>query len=409
MSDRTIYLPRVILCRFGELFLKQGNRSRFLGRLESNVNKTLAGTGLKVSSPHGRLIIKVPEGLCSTPEETEALLLDAGDRLSRVFGLVSLSIATRTAPSIEAMCETALVEAAKVLHRYDGKGEPSFKVDCRRGDKNFPMTSYEIAAKVGYHIIKALNLRVDVHNPDFSIGIELGKGTPPLVFADTRACPGGLPIGTAGRGLLLLSGGIDSPVAGWLAGKRGLSLDGIYFHSPPFVGEKTRDKILELARILGRSQAMDNVFVVPFTEIQKKLRESTKGDLSVILYRRMMMRIADRIADKTNAGLLITGENLSQVASQTVENMAIIDKAARHLVIRPLVTYDKMETVALARRLGTYETSTLPYDDCCSLFMPNNPAIAARIENVLACEVKLDVEAEADAVAERVDRVPVLV
>ena len=208
-----------------------------------------------------------------------------------------------------------------------------------------------------------------------------------------------LPVGTAGRGLLLLSGGIDSPVAGWLAAKRGMALDGLYFHSPPFVGEKSKDKVVALAQALGRWQALRRLFVVNFTETQKRLREAGPAQLAVVLYRRMMMRVADLIADRIGADALVTGENLGQVASQTLTNMATIEAAARRLVLRPLVTYDKNETIALARRLDTFDVSILPYEDCCSLFVPPHPATAARLADVERAEASLDLVAEAAAVA----------
>ncbi|HXU05556.1 MAG TPA: tRNA 4-thiouridine(8) synthase ThiI, partial [Polyangia bacterium] len=215
-----------------------------------------------------------------------------------------------------------------------------------------------------------------------------------------------LPVGVSGRALLLLSGGIDSPVAGWLAAKRGLALDAVYFHSPPYVGEKSRDKVLALGKQLARWQALRSVTVVPFTTVQKRLRDTGPAELAVVLYRRMMMRIADAIADKLEAAALVTGENLGQVASQTIENMTAIEAAARRVVLRPLVTYDKVETTALARRIGTYETSILPFEDCCSLFVPTHPATRARAQDAERVEEKLDVAAEiAAAVAgsERVD------
>jgi tRNA uracil 4-sulfurtransferase len=196
----------------------------------------------------------------------------------------------------------------------------------------------------------------------------------------------------------LLSGGIDSPVAGWLAAKRGMALDGLYFHSPPFIGEKSKDKVVTLARALSRWQALRRLFVVNFTEVQKQLREAGPAELAVVLYRRMMMRVADLLADRIGAEALITGENLGQVASQTLTNMTTIQAAARRLVLRPLVTNDKNDTIALARRLDTYDTSVLPFEDCCSLFVPPHPATAARLVDVERAESSLDLAALAASV-----------
>jgi thiamine biosynthesis protein ThiI len=266
----------------------------------------------------------------------------------------------------------------------------------------------------------ATGLPVDVHTPALRVGIEVGTDVA-YVFAGKLEAPGGLPVGVSGRALLLLSGGIDSPVAGWLAAKRGLALDAIYFHSPPYIGEKSRDKVLALGRLLGRWQALRSVTVIPFTDVQKRLRDAGPAELAVVLYRRMMMRIADAVADKLGAweaaelrsartvaggsgnrsrvpsseiGALVTGENLGQVASQTIENLTAIEAAARRVVLRPLVTYDKVETTALARRIGTYETSILPFEDCCSLFVPIHPATRARGQDAERVEAQLDVAAE---------------
>jgi thiamine biosynthesis protein ThiI len=247
---------------------------------------------------------------------------------------------------------------------------------------------------------------VDVHKPALRIGIEVGTDVA-YVFAGRQDAPGGLPVGASGRALLLLSGGIDSPVAGWLAAKRGLALDAVYFHSPPYVGEKSRDKVLALGKQLARWQALRSVTVVPFTDVQKRLRDAGPAEMAVVLYRRMMMRIADAIADQLEAAALVTGENLGQVASQTIENLTAIEAAARRVVLRPLVTYDKVETTALARRIGTYETSILPYEDCCSLFVPLHPATRARAQDAERVEAQLDVAAEIAAAVAGSERISV--
>jgi thiamine biosynthesis protein ThiI len=205
----------------------------------------------------------------------------------------------------------------------------------------------------------------------------------------------------------LLSGGIDSPVAGWLAAKRGLALEALTFHSPPFTGERAKDKVVSLLRILARWQVATTLHVAHFTETQQRLREAGPAELAVVLYRRMMVRVADLLCKRVRADAIVTGENLGQVASQTLINLANIENAARHIVLRPLLTYDKMETVALARQIGTYDTSSLPYEDCCSLFIPAHPATAARLSDVEAAEAKLDVSKEAEAIAANCERIVV--
>ncbi len=389
-------MKRLILCRFGELFLKSGNRSRFEGVLHKNMRRALAGMeGTRVEPVHGRVLVHVDD---------DTAVDEAAERLQRVFGLVSISIAAVTAPDMD---EISAAAVALAIHERDLARPATFKVEARRTDKRFPILSVDIARAVGACIIEATGLPVDVHHPVLSVGVEVATNRA-FVYAGRRAAPGGLPVGVSGRALLLLSGGIDSPVAGWLAAKRGLSLDAVYFHSPPYIGEKSRDKVVALGRLLAGWQALDSITVVNFTETQKRLRDAGPPELAVVLYRRMMMRIADEIADQRHSDALVTGENLGQVASQTIQNLSVIEEAARHLVLRPLATYDKVETTDLARRIGTFETSVLPFDDCCSLFVPRHPATAARAKDAKRAEDRLDIAAEvaaAVATAERVDLV----
>lgn len=374
-------MSRVILCRFGELFLKSGNRRRFEEVLHRNMSLALAGVvGARLEAVHGRVLVHVPDA--DTADEAAA-------RLARVFGLVSVSIATVTAPALEAMGDTAVVLARDAAART---GATRFKIEARRTDKTFPHASPEIARLLGARVMNEAGLTVDVRRPEIAVGVEVAAKRA-FVYAGTLDAPGGLPVGVSGRALLLLSGGIDSPVAGWLAAKRGLALDAVYFHAPPFIGEKSRDKVLALGQILARWQALDSVTVVNFTDIQQRLRAAGAAELAVVLYRRMMMRIADAIADGHKSDALVTGENLGQVASQTIQNMTVIEGAARRLVLRPLATYDKVETTALARRIGTLETSELPFDDCCSLFVPSHPATSARAVDAERAESTLDLAA----------------
>jgi tRNA uracil 4-sulfurtransferase len=386
----------VLLCRYGELFLKSGNRRRFERVLADNIRAAVADlSGASVTTTHGRTLVRV----------RAADVDDAAGRLERVFGLVSFSVARKVPaePDLEAIGAAAVEEARLAIAR---DRPVSFKVESRRADKRFPVQSMEISKLVGGRIHETTGLAVDVHRPALTIGVEVATDSA-FVYAGTRAAPGGLPVGASGRALLLLSGGIDSPVAGWLAAKRGLALDAVYFHSPPYVGEKSRDKVLALGRKLARWQALRSVIIVPFTETQKRLRAAGPGELAVVLYRRMMMRIADAIADKLGADGLVTGENLGQVASQTIHNLTTIEGAARRLVLRPLLTYDKLETTALAQRIGTYETSILPFDDCCSLFVPAHPATRSRVEDVAPAEGKLDLQAEVDAAVAGSERVAI--
>lgn len=383
-----------LLCRYGEVFLKQGNRARFEQKLVRNVRAMLSDLpGVEIEKPHGRILVWVPEDI----------LEEAHARVLRVFGLVSVSRARCPDRELGAIVQTAVDCAQAAVQRAPAFGR-SFKIEARRSDKSFPHRSHDMAVVAGRRIAETLGIPVDVHRPAMTVGIEIAARHV-FVFADTAAAPGGLPVGTAGRALLLLSGGIDSPVAGWLAAKRGLEVHAIYFHSPPFVGEKTRDKVLDLGRQLARWHALESLTTITFTDIQKKLRDHGRADLAVVLYRRMMMRIADRIADDLRCDALVTGENLSQVASQTVQNLATIEAAARHLVLRPLITYDKVETIRLAENIGTFATSTLPYDDCCALFQARHPATTATRAAAQASEEGLDLEAEAAAAAATAKRI----
>jgi len=276
-------MESVVLCRYGELFLKSGNRRAFERVLADNVRAALAGLPrARVEQTHGRLLVRLP-----TDDADEA----AG-RLTRVFGLVSLSVARQVDANADLEAITAMaVEQARVVVARDRPA--SFKVEARRADKRFPKSSLDIDRHVGAAVQTATGLPVDVHTPALRIGIEVGTDVA-YVFAGKHEAPGGLPVSASGRALLLLSGGIDSPVAGWLAAKRGLALDAVYFHSPPYIGEKSRDKVLALGKQLARWQALRSVTVVPFTDAQKHLRDAGPAELAVVLYRRMMMRIIMR-------------------------------------------------------------------------------------------------------------------
>jgi len=389
-------MDSVILCRYGELFLKAGNRRAFERVLADNVRAAVADLPrARVETPHGRLLVHLPA------DDAD----EAARRLARVFGLVSLSVARAVDAKADLEAITALaVDEARAAVARDRPA--SFKIESRRSDKRFPRSSLEIDRHVGAAVQAATGLPVDVHAPALRLGIEVSTDLA-YVFAGKHDAPGGLPVGASGRALLLLSGGIDSPVAGWLAAKRGLALDAVYFHSPPYIGEKSRDKVVALGKQLARWQALRSVTVVPFTDAQKRLRDAGPAELAVVLYRRMMMRIADAIADKLEAAALVTGENLGQVASQTIENLTAIEAAARRVVLRPLVTYDKVETTALARRIGTYETSILPFEDCCSLFVPAHPATRARAQDAERVEAQLDVAAEIAAAVAGSERIVV--
>jgi thiamine biosynthesis protein ThiI len=276
----------------------------------------------------------------------------------------------------------ALVTAARAA------GAKTFKVRSRRSDKHFPFNSFDLNDVVGRAARVASGLAVDVHDPDVSVVVEIG---PELSFVTAHHArgPGGLPVGVSGNVTLMLSGGIDSPVAGWLCQKRGCRLNAVYFHSFPYTGDGTRQKVIELARQLGQAQGGMRLSIVPFTEFQEAARSHMNPRFLVIVYRRAMARLAQRVAEAEDSGAIATGENLGQVASQTIPNLAAIEAAIETPLFRPVLTYDKNEIITLARRIGTYDTSVLPFDDCCSLFVPRHPATKVRAIDAARLETQI--------------------
>lgn len=382
-----VSIRRVVLCRYGEIFLKGENRRYFERKLVENMRRTVKPLGARVERLHGRILVWPAEieGDADAQDACEGRLLGA---LSRVFGLTSISPVRLVERDLAAITEAAQVELRAAL----AEGRPrSFKVETRRADKRFHPASPEVSRLVGGALHQETGLAVDVHRPELVVGIEVGFEHA-FVYARTLPGPGGLPVGCTGEVDLLLSGGIDSPVAGWMALKRGCHLAATYFHSFPYTGDKTRDKVARLARKLAAWQGPTLLRVVPFTEVQKALRDAGDPRLAVVLYRRMMVRVAEALARQRRAQALVTGEALAQVASQTLENLAVIGEVARLPMLRPLIGHDKQETIAIARRIDTFELSIEPYEDCCSLFVPDHPATKAKLGEVRAAEGRVDVD-----------------
>jgi thiamine biosynthesis protein ThiI len=378
-----------IVLRVSEIFLKGQNRRVFVKQFTKNARRLLDGTDAELETLYLRFLVHYPAG------KGQIVL----DRLSRLFGLHSMSPATLVERDVESIAAEALIQA---------KALPpgTFKVKTKRRDKRFPTPSMEVSMEVGGQIHTKLGLEVDVHNPDHTIHVEIGDERS-FVYTQTIKGPGGLPVATAGRVGLLLSGGIDSPVAGHAALRRGCLLSAIYFHSFPYTGDKTKEKVLDLAKVLAGYQRDLRVHVVHFTDAQKTLREHGPGELAVLLYRRMMMRVACKIAEANHLQALATGENLGQVASQTLENLRVIEDASSLPILRPLITYDKSDIIDVARSIGTYDTSILPYDDCCTLFVPKHPATKARIKDLERAEKGLDLDAMAQEMADAAEQIVV--
>jgi len=377
-----------ILVRYGEIGLKGKNRPAFEKRLISNIKRSLGDLGrTKIFKLRGRLML----------ETGEAGAAEVMDRLSRVFGIVSFSPVYRVQASPEAIYETALVSLKQGMEREgyfpEEGGEPfTFRVTVKRADKTFPIKSMELSPRVGAYLLKNIpGLKVDLHNPRLVVSVDIREGQA-FVFSETLPGPGGLPVGVSGKGMLLLSGGIDSPVAGWMSMKRGIELEAVHFHSFPFTGEKSKEKVFDLCRVLVRYGGKINLHVAHFTGIQKEIQKQCPEELRVTIMRRFMFRMARQLAETTGALALITGESVGQVASQTLESMVAINEVILMPVLRPLVGFDKGQIVKIAEEIGTYDISIQPYEDCCTLFLPKHPSTKPKLDKVYAAEEPLDID-----------------
>ncbi|MBV71277.1 MAG: tRNA 4-thiouridine(8) synthase ThiI [Myxococcales bacterium] len=371
----------LILARMGELFLKGQNQSWFVKKLRSNLkaNLLIAVGACTITEARGQLFIRL---------ESNEQLRAALDVCANTPGLMSCSPVIRVETDPDLIRETATRLAVAT---WQGQ-QITFSVKSKRADKRYKMTSPEMNRYVADGILDELDLKVDLKAPQVVMNISYKRDLA-HIWTESIEGVGGMPIGATGKVMLLLSGGIDSPVAGFLAQKRGCRLNGIYFHSPPFISEASREKVEELARRLAVRQNGMRLHVVSFTNIQKAIRDACDPKLTVLLYRRFMYRIAAQVAKQADCYALCTGESLAQVASQTLENLHMVDSATDMLTLRPLLAYDKAEIVKLARQIDTLETSTLPYDDCCSLFVPKHPVTRGRHSVIDTAESRLDVDA----------------
>ncbi|NLJ79403.1 MAG: tRNA 4-thiouridine(8) synthase ThiI [Firmicutes bacterium] len=367
----------IILVRYGELSLKGRNRKFFEDLLLKNIRSSLDGI------PHGRIGKTFGRVYIRTESNWEQI----SRRLQRVFGIVSVSPVLKKELDLEQIKKGA-------IQVIQGQEAQTFKVETRRPYKGFPLISPEINSALGAHILNACpQLRVDVHKPDLVLNVEIRREGA-FLYSRVIPCLGGLPAGSSGKGLLLLSGGIDSPVAAFLSMKRGVNVEGLHFHSYPFTSERSKEKVIELARQLSpyNTEGVFRLWIASFTEIQRALQQNRYPSLSITLMRRFMMRIGAALAAKEQSYALITGDSLGQVASQTMESIYVINAVTTTPVYRPLIGLDKQEIIDLAVQIGTYETSILPYEDCCTVFIPKNPATRPTLEQVFQAERELDVE-----------------
>ena len=368
-------MEKVIVLRIGEIFLKGKNKSYFDNMLINNIKRHLTGIEYKFVKSQNRYYLE------SFKEED---LDEIVDRVKKVFGLHSLSIATKV--------DTNEEEIAKYIMDYAPNPGQTFRITCTRADKTFPYKSFEFAAKMGGVILENVrNVTVDLHEPQKVISIDIREQGYTYIFADKIMCAQGMPVGTSGKGLLLLSGGFDSPVAGWRMARRGMKIAAIHFHSYPHTSLQAKEKVIDLAKVMTEYCGDIELFIVPFTKIQEAIHEKCKEDFMITIMRRIMIMIAERIAKANGCGALITGESLAQVASQTVESITSTNQAVELLpVFRPLIGMDKSEIIETAEHIGTAKLSELPYPDCCTVFLPDFPVIKPKLQVAIDEQSKIE-------------------
>ena len=382
--------PEVVLVRYGELALKGHNRGEFEAALARNVKVACEPIApVRVRREHGRMLVKA-----------ESRLGAVAERLTRVFGISSVSPAWGAANDKDEIARVARLVLDDAFAAVPPGTKVPFRVESKRADKTFPLSSPELDRHVAVTALREDDpIRVELSKPELVLGIEVRRERT-FLFARRLPGPGGLPVGTLGRAVSLISGGFDSPVAAWMAMKRGCTVVYVTFHSDPFIGEGAKRKVVELVRVLSEWQPASRLYVVPFAAIQLAIKGLGEEGYRTVLYRRMMHRIATRIAGREHAGALVTGECLGQVASQTLENLTCIGAATSLPILRPLICFDKQQTIDLAHRLGTYEISAVQEPDCCTLFMPARPVIRGKLAMCESLETGLDLEAlVADALA----------
>lgn len=367
-------MQKVIIIRYAEIHLKGKNRGYFERVFSVNLERALKGLKHELHRLSGRYLVA-----CFDESRTEEIC----DRISRVFGVHSYSVGLSTGTSMGELFAAAQEVCPK---------EGTFKVDTHRADKKYPKTSMQLNAEVGGYLLdKNPALKVDVHSPQHTVCLDIRENGTALVFSAFEPGVGGMPVGTSGKGVLLISGGIDSPVAGYMMAKRGMSVELLHFHSYPYTNDGAKEKVKELARELSRFSHSSRLVTLNVAHIQEEIHAKCAPELNVTLLRRFMYRLAERHAKSIGGQCLITGESLGQVASQTIEGITSSNAVVTLPVLRPLIGFDKDEIIAISRKIGTYETSVLPYEDCCTVFLPEFPAIKPKLSFVEEEEAKLDV------------------
>ena len=356
-------MQKLILIKYGELTTKKANRNLFINKLSDNIKKVLKNENVKIKKDRVRMYIE--------SDNVESV----SNKLLKVFGLHGIVIAYKVNTNTEDIKEA-------VLNILKNKQFKTFKVDTKRADKNFEIKSMDFNNIIGSLVLKNFDVKVDVHNPEVTVHIEIRENT--YIYLDEEKGIGGYPVGIQGQGLLMLSGGIDSPVAGYMALKRGVDIDCLYFDSPPHTSIEAKNKVIKLAGILNEYSGNIRLLVVPFTKLQEEIYKNVPSDYNITILRRMMYRIATSIDKKYK--VIINGESIGQVASQTLSSMGVINSVTNYPIIRPVACLDKLEIIDIAKKIGTYETSILPYEDCCTIFVPKHPVINPKLDKCIAYE-----------------------
>lgn len=367
---------------FGEIFLKGRNRNTFYKTATNNIKRNIKDIGYEdMYSESSKLYIK------ANRKDFDRLT----EEIKKVFGIVYISEVVKCEKTLEDISKTS----KEMIKYYEKEKDLTFKVESKRTDKSFSLTSPELNAKIGADILKGYNdLKVDIHNPDFTVFIDV-KSSAYIYIKRTRGL-GGLPLGSSGEGLLLLSGGIDSPVAGFMMAKRGMNINAIHFHSYPFTSKRAHQKAMDLAKILSKYTGKMTVYSINLAEIYKAISKNCPRRETTILSRRFMMRIASKISEKYEYQALITGESLGQVASQTIESMSVINESSKYPILRPLIAMDKKDIIEISEKIGSYEKAIEPYDDCCSIFAPDSPVTKPKLKYIEKSEENLDIESLED-------------
>ncbi len=372
---------KAIIVRYCEIHLKGKNRGYFEKMLKNNISASLKNIKHDLICMHSRYLIE------NFDQENYSVICD---KLRKIAGVHTFSPAYVVNNSFNEILDTVTVICSEK--------QGTFKIETNRADKTFSPDSVTTSALIGGKMLEKFGdkLKVDVKNPSFTVNIDIREDGKTFVYSETERCLSGMPVGSAGRGLLLISGGIDSPVAGFMMNKRGMKIDCIHFHSFPYTGEAAKQKVMDLTAKIGEYNGGINLYVVSFTKIQEAIHEKCPEEYMITLMRRFMMRISERLAKRLGCQAIITGESLGQVASQTIESITSSNSVVSMPVLRPLIAFDKLDIIDISRKIDTYETSILPYEDCCTVFLPKFPLIKPDLDKVIKNEQKLDVDALID-------------